>query len=70
MWNYVYVNYGYSHVIGWVFILAVIIFLFGTVAAILYSVALQKFVKRISNKLYDVLRNKYLREEKKLIEKY
>lgn len=70
MWNYVYTNYGYNNLIGWVFILVVITFLFGIIAAALYSVTIQKFVKKISNRLYESLKKKYLSMEHRILEKY
>ena len=70
MWNYVYTNYGYNNLIGWVFILVVITFLFGIIAAALYSVTIQKFVKKISNRLYESLKKKYLSMENRILEKY
>lgn len=70
MWNYVYTNCGYNNLIGWVFILVVITFLFGIIAAALYSVTIQKFVKKISNRLYESLKKKYLSMENRILEKY
>lgn len=70
MWNYVYTNYGYNNLIGWVFILVVITFLFGIIAAALYSVTIQEFVKKISNRLYESLKKKYLSMENRILEKY
>lgn len=66
MWDYIHTQYGYSHVIGWTFILVIIIFLFGIVAAAVYTATIQKAVSRISNRMYIVLRNGYLYLESKL----
>lgn len=69
MWNYVYKNYGYSHIILWVFVLAILIFCFSVFVAALYSVIIQKLVRKLSNRLYELLKKKYLELEEKLIEK-
>ena len=64
MWNYVYKRFGFSDVIGWVLIIAFIIFIFGILCSILYVLTLQKFVNKVSGKLYEVVRIKYLLFEK------
>lgn len=64
MWNYVYKRFGYSDVIGWVFIISFIIFIFGILCSILYVLTLQKFFNKVSGKLYEVVRIKYLLFEK------
>lgn len=67
MWNYVHTTFGYSHVLAWVFGLAAVIFLFGIGASALYSLILQRLVKKISNRLYRRLRRKYLKFEKQIV---
>lgn len=69
MWNYVWENFGYIHVIGWVFVFVIIVFLFGILSAVLYSATVQKIVKKVSAWLYKVLRKKYLWIENKILEK-
>ena len=64
MWNYVYKRFGFSDVIGWVLIIAFIIFIFGILCSILYVLTLQRFVNKVSGKLYEVVRIKYLLFEK------
>lgn len=64
MWNYVYKRFGYSDVIQWVFIISFIIFIFGILCSILYILTLQRFVNKVSGKLYEVVRIKYLLFEK------
>ena len=64
MWNYVYKRFGYSDVIQWVFIISFIIFIFGILCSILYVLTLQRFVNKVSGKLYEVVRIKYLLFEK------
>lgn len=70
MWNYVYMNLGYTNVMGWVFIFVIIVFFFGIFSATLYSITIQKFVQKISNRLYEVWKRKYLVIESKILEKY
>lgn len=67
MWNYVYTHYGYDHVLGWVFILAVIVFLFGVSAAALYAISIQRLVRKVSNTVYDFLRKRYLKIGSRLL---
>ena len=64
MWNYVYKRFGYSDVIQWVFIISFIISIFGILCSILYVLTLQRFVNKVSGKLYEVVRIKYLLFEK------
>lgn len=64
MWNYVYKRFGYSDVIQCVFIISFIIFIFGILCSILYVLTLQRFVNKVSGKLYEVVRIKYLLFEK------
>lgn len=64
MWNYVYKRFGYSDVIQWVFIISFIIFIFGILCSILYVLTLQRFVNKVSGKLYEVVRIKNLLFEK------
>lgn len=67
MWNYVYNNFGYEHVVMWVFVLMIIVFLFGTIGAAAYRIILNRPVKAASDKLYSVLRKTYLAIEKKIL---
>lgn len=69
MWNYVWENFGYTNVLGWVFVFVIIVFLFGILSAVLYSATVQKIVKKVSAWLYKVLRKKYLWIENKILEK-
>lgn len=55
MWNYVYENYGYSHIIFWVFVIAAIVFAFGLAASVIYYFSLHKLVESICNKAYPKL---------------
>ena len=70
MWNYIYVNFGYTNLIGWVFILTLIIFLFGICAAAFYSVTIRRFAEIASNKLYEALKERYLHIESNILEKF
>ena len=65
IWDFIYHNYGYDHIFMWVFGFAAVTFIFGTVTAIIYTVALKPFVSKFSNSLYDLLRYWYLRFEDK-----
>jgi hypothetical protein len=52
MWQYVYTNFGYDKIILWTFALVFIVFTFGFFASILYQKMVQKFVWKVSEKLY------------------
>lgn len=67
MWNYVYHSFRYTHVVGLIFLLVIAIFLFGIIAAIIYSITLRKLVSKISDRLYAFLRKKYLSVEGRLL---
>ena len=67
LWNYIYSNYGYHYILGWVFIAVVVVFLFGTILAILYELTIRKFVSLLSNKIYQFLKIKYICVEKKIL---
>lgn len=63
LWNFVYENYGYNYVIGWVFILAVAVFVFGLAGAVLYAATIQKAVTKLGGRLYEQLKKGYLAVE-------
>lgn len=67
MWDYIYNHYGYSNVVGWVFLLVIIIFLFGVCAADIYTRTIKKIVKKNSDRLYSILKKKYLLLESNMI---
>lgn len=60
LWNYIYNSYGYRFVIGWVFVLAGIVFVFGLFGAIVYTFIIKKIVLRPMDKIYDWLVCRYL----------
>lgn len=59
LWQFVYLNYGYEHLFGWVFLLTVIVFLFGLIASAAYSVTIQKGTSGVVQKSYGTLANCY-----------
>ena len=59
LWQFVYLNYGYDHLFGWVFLLTVIVFLFGLIASAAYSVTIQKGTSGVVQKSYGTLANCY-----------
>lgn len=60
MWNYVYEKFGYSYVIEWVFVITLIIFIFGVLSSILYASTLQKLVCKVNEKIYKVIKKHYI----------
>lgn len=67
MWNYIYINFGYANIVRWVLAFGVIIFLFGIICALIYSIIFRRIVNKVSEKLYLLLRDIYLAMEKKLL---
>ena len=54
VWIWVYEHFGYSHVILWVLIIAVIIFILSIVISALYKLSLQKIVYSLADRLYAI----------------
>lgn len=67
MWNYIYEHYGYSHVLGWVFILVVIVLAFGLIGSIIYYETLHNLVLRICENIYPNLLHTWRSIENKLL---
>lgn len=67
LWNFMYNEFGYSHVVFWILVLSLSIFIFGILAAIVYTLVLKKTVIKISNNIYDILRKKYIKLENRLL---
>lgn len=59
IWQYLYRNYGYSHVVMLDIAFAVILFLLSVVVSSIYKETLQRFVIKISNKLFLILARIY-----------
>lgn len=66
LWIYTYKHFGYSHVLGWVFVWATLIFLFAVLAAMVYRLILGKGVSAISSRLYNALRRRCLAVEDRM----
>ena len=67
MVNYIYENFGYSNIIAWVFAMAIVIFVFAVMCAMIYVMIAQKVVLKISNALYIFLRKSYLIIEQSML---
>lgn len=67
IWNYIYTVFGYKYVVVWTLILAVGVFLFGVIMAVIYSQTIRKIILRVSSMLYSVLKRKYMRIEHRLL---
>lgn len=63
MWHYIYQRFGYDHLILWVFVMVIVIFLFTLLCALVYDKTLRPSVKKASNALYSVLRVNYIKLE-------
>lgn len=57
--NKIYEIYGNSHIIFWIFALAIATFIISAMIAFLYSKTLQKLTRRMSNEIYPMLVDKY-----------
>ncbi len=67
MWDYIYHTYGFDAVVGWIFIMVGIIFLFSVAASAIYTATIKKIVVPVSDSLYEYLRKYYLLLERKLL---
>ena len=56
MVNYIYENFGYANIVLWVFALAVVIFVFAVMCAMIYVMTVQKIVLKtnLSNMANDI----------------
>lgn len=52
--NYIYENYGYNHILLWVLLLSVVIFVGSAIISIIYEITLRQIVNRLSQKLYGI----------------
>ena len=59
MWNYVYKQFGYEHILLWTFILVVLVFSFGLIASIIYRNTVEKIVTIACDWLYPILQKIY-----------
>lgn len=67
MWEYVWGNFGYEHILLWVFVLGAIVFVFGLISSIIYKCTIQKCVTKIGDMIYPKLCNGYGRIESILL---
>lgn len=51
MWHQIYISVGYDHILLWILLMVVALFLFGLVASIAYKYTLQRLVPPLSKKL-------------------
>lgn len=63
IWQYLYLNYGYAHVVMLDLAFAVVLFLLSIVVSAVYKETLQRLVVKASNKLFSVLEMLYGRME-------
>ena len=65
MWSLIYNNCGYKYVLGWVFVVSMVVLAFGFLSALAYKLLLQKKVNKVSDSLYNKLREAYYSIENK-----
>lgn len=69
IWQYIYTNFGYSHILGWVFMLAVLVFAFGLISSMLYKHTIHKLVCIISDTIYPKISNTWRHFEDNVLRK-
>lgn len=67
MWQYIYTNYGFQHILMWTAVMVIIVFSFGLLSAILYKETVQKLTKKIIEKTETPLSHLYGRIENHLV---
>lgn len=67
IWQYIYLNYGYSIILLWVLVLTVAIFVLSFMASMLYDKTIRKTIKNISDKMFLVIKSVYLRVETRIL---
>ena len=67
MWNYVYQTYGYDHLLVWVFAIAFVVLMFGLLCSIAYDISIRRFVRKISDRMYEDLCAVYVKLETALL---
>lgn len=51
MWQYIYTNYGFQHILMWTAVMVIIVFSFGLLSAILYKESFQRITKNVVEKI-------------------
>ena len=67
IWNYVYQNFGYRYVVIWVFVISIVVFIFGLTGSVVYSLTIKKIVSKSLDHIYDWARDKWLALEGRLL---
>lgn len=67
LWQRVYENFGYDHIVLWTFIIAALVFVFALLASILYKCTINKFTIWLNKKIYPKLSSGYGKIEKTLL---
>lgn len=67
MWQYVYTRFGYDHVIGWVLILALLVFAFGFLCSVLYYEGVRRLTVPVYSGLYSALAGKWIAFENRIL---
>ena len=67
IWQWLYMTFGYSHVVLLDLAYAVVLFLASVAVCVIYKQTLQKIVSRIADKLFVSLSKVYIRLEDKLV---
>ena len=67
MWQYVYTRFGYGHVIGWVFILSLLVFAFGFLCSVLYYEGVRRLTVPVYSGMYSALAGKWIAFENRIL---
>ena len=67
MWNQIYSHYGYNHIIGWIGLFTIIIFIFGVLSSIIYFESIHKLIIKFCNRTYPKISSLWKSLESRLM---
>jgi hypothetical protein len=68
MWHYVYTNFGYNYILGWTFVITILVFTFGFLTSVVYSNTIQIIIKYLTDKIYPQMVKFYGFLEKRFLQ--
>ena len=67
MWQRIFDNYGYDHILAWIAAMTIVIFIVSVIIAAVYKETIHKLVLKTSDKIYESIRMIYCKVEKQLL---
>ena len=67
MWYYIYTTFGYNHILLWVLVMIVVVFMFGFIVSAMYTLSIQKVTKSFSKRIAVFFTVFYEKIEKKML---